>query len=88
MTPCDPSEFNIADTLSTTDKPCGVNGIFPMPSTSRTMAKAAILIPTSAIPLTHALTLVRISIYPPSVVARTHGPDQNIYHFLRLKKKK
>ena len=59
--PCAPSDANIAETLSTTLIPLGMNGMLPRPSTSIMIASAARLTPTSASAPAHAFTLFSIS---------------------------
>ena len=61
MIPSEPSEPNIAVTLATTLM-SGMNGMLPSPRTSRMIAKAATLTPTSASAPAHAFTLLSISI--------------------------
>ena len=61
MIPSEPSEPNIAVTFATT-LISGMNGTLPSPRTSRMIAKAATLTPTSASAAAHAFTLLSISI--------------------------
>jgi len=61
MIPSEPSDPNIAVTFATTLM-SGMNGMLPSPRTSRMIAKAAMLTPTSANAPAHAFTLLSISI--------------------------